>query len=263
VRDDLETAMGVAITSRSACEALQEDPTDYAEVFGLSDDERSVLIAMTKDLADLMPSFVTKRERMLQRAMRLTMALLEEYADDFVEEYSDEHPAVERMAADMLEFADFLAEEVAAAADEIPYAAVIADVARFERLRLTSFHTPLPLWPEPPLAPAGPDDPPRTVALHPTAVFDHFGWDLRSLRGPADLPRMREDPCVLLYFQWGVHGAQRVLRLDPPTVQALTLIGERPASMTAAQVCEAIGTDRPPESLLGKLIRQGAVREVV
>jgi hypothetical protein len=239
-----------------------EDPREYAEVFGLTEAELSSLSDMAADLAALMPSFVTKRERVLRRAMHLTLDLLDddELADLLLQEFSDTHPAIEKMTPEMLAFAAFLIAEIEARADSLPHGAALVDMARLECLRLRSFGTPTPLWPpieRDPLSSRG-FDPLRRLQVHPTAAWDRFAYDLRSVRRPEDLGRVRPDPCDLIYFQWDKHGGLRVIRVAAELARALDLIAQQPDGMIAADVVREIGSTY--EAALGKLVRQGVLR---
>jgi hypothetical protein len=262
MRSDLETAMGVALTCRSACAVLLENPLEYSDVFGLDNDEITTLTTMAADLAALMPGFVVKREKTLRRSLRLTLSLLGDEATAYVEEYSDEVPGHEKLMGDMIGFAEFVIEKAQAAGSSLAYGQIIVDVARFERLRLQCFGTggalsissPAPVPESKEFHHLGP------LELHPSAVFDRFGWDLRSVRGRRDLARMHEDPCFMVFFQWGNDGAIRTLRLDDVTSRAVEFLGQQPGALSAGELCRAVGTDRSPLALLGKLVRQGALR---
>ena len=165
-------------------------------------------------------------------------------------------------AAETLRFGDFLVEETSELAGELPYGDIVADVARFERLRLRSFMSEGPLWPKPEEAPLDPRqiDRSRPLWLHRSAAVEAFGWDVRTVRSPQMLPRLRPDPANLLCFQRGEEGEGVVLRIDDETARAVELIALRPGEVTAARIGEIIGSKRSPEALLGKLIAQGAVR---
>jgi hypothetical protein len=262
MREDLEVAMGVALTSRSACQCLLDEPSEFLELFELDEHETHLLRDMANDLAALMPGFVVKRERSLRRALQLSLELLGDLGSGFIAGYCDAHPEVETMMPELVAFADFLIEETRLAADSIDFGAIIVDSARFERLRLLSFGTPGPLWPQTASGKgtAASLHQQMVLSVHPSARWDRFGWDLRSLRSRDDLWRMRVDPCVLLYFRWGAHGAQQAIRLDEETARAVDFLGGHPGTLSAADLCQEIGTERSPERLLGKLVTYGIVQ---
>lgn len=262
MRSDLETAMGVVLTSRSARDMLLDAPGDFAAYFDLTPTEVGALEHMAGDLAELMPGFVRKRERSLRQALRLTLLLLGEEATPLVEDYSDAYAPIDSTAEEMLRFADFVVDETRELASSVPHGDIIADVARFERLRMRTFNTEGPLWPEPDEPPLDPRqiDRDRPLWLHRSAAVESFGWDLRTLRNPQMLARLRPDPTHLLCFQQGEEGEGMVLRIDDETARAVELIGARPGEVTAGQIAEMIGTDTAPEALLGKLISHGVVR---
>lgn len=262
VRSDLETAMGVVLTSRSARDMILDAPDDFAAYFDLTPAEVTALEQMAGDLAELMPGFVRKRERSLRQALRLTLLLLGEEATPLVEDYSDAYAPVDSTAAEMLRFADFVVDETRELAGRLPHGDIIADVARFERLRMRTFNTEGPLWPEPDEPPLNPRqiDRDRPLWLHRSAAVERFGWDVRTIRTPQMLPRLRPDPTNLLCFQHGEEGEGMVLRIDDETARAVELIGSRPGEVTAGQIGATIGTDTTPEALLGKLITHGVVR---
>jgi hypothetical protein len=263
MRSDLETAMGVVLTSRSARDMILEAPGDFAGHFDLDPPEVAALTLMAGDLAELMPGFVQKRERGLRRGLGITLTLLgDDEGTDLVEDYSDAYAPVDSTAAEMLRFAGFLVDETRELASRLPYGDIIADVARFERLRIQSFNTEGPLWPEPEPGPLDPRqiDRDRLLWLHRSAAVETFGWDVRTVRSPEVLRRVRPDPANLLCFQRGDEGEGVTLRVDDETAQAIGLIASRPGEITAAGIVETIGTDRSPEMLLGKLIAQGVVR---
>jgi hypothetical protein len=51
-----------------------------------------------------------------------------------------------------------------------------------------------------------------------------------------------------------------VLRIDDESARAVELIALRPGEVNAAEIGEIIGSHRPAEALLGKLIAQGVIR---
>jgi len=217
---------------------------------------------MAADRVALMPSYLMKRERGLRRAFGITLSLLGEEATPLVEDYSDAYAPVDSSAAETLRFADFLVEEARELASSVPYGDIVADVARYERLRIRSFMTEGPLWPKPEQAPLDPRqiDRDRPLWLHRSAAVEAFGWDVRTVRSPAMLPRLRPDPANLLCFQRGEEGVGTVLRIDDESARAVELIALRPGEVTAAGIGEIIGSGRSPEALLGKLITQGAIK---
>jgi hypothetical protein len=261
VRECLETAMGVALTSRSGRDMILAAPDSYAAQFGLDPAETIVLARMAEDLASLMPGFVHKRERGLRRSFAVTLALLGDHVDALVEGYTDAFAPVESTAADFLRFADYLVEEIRELADRLPYAGLVADVARFERLRIRVFNAEGPLWPGPDQPPLDPRrvDPARLLWLHPSTAVAAFGWDVRTVRSAQILPRLRPDPTNLLCFQHGEEGEVVVLRIDDETARAVELIGSRPGQLSAETMGVITGSGRPPEVLLGKLIAQGVI----
>jgi hypothetical protein len=263
MRADLETAMGVALTSRGACALLVEDPDEYAQVFGLDERESLAISAMARDLAALMPSFVIKREQVLRRALRLTLRLLHdrELVDLLVEEFSDTHPAAEKMTSDMLAFAEFLEVEIGARAVSLAYAAVLVDMARFEHLRLRCFSTPTPLQPvlAGETASSRGLDPTRPLHVHPTAAWDRFGWDLRSVRRREDLGRLRADECTLLYVQRGLSGELSTLRIGDDALEVLELVSRHPDQLSLEDLCLALTVQRSVGATTGKLVRQGVL----
>jgi len=262
LRSDLETAMGVVLTSRSARDMILEAPDSYAAHFDLAPAEAAALARMAGDLAHLMPGFVQKRERGIRRAFAITLSLLGDEATPLVEDYSDAFAPVDSSAAETLRFGDFLVEETRELAGELPYGDIVADVARFERLRMQSFMTEGPLWPKPEEAPLDPRqiDRSRPLWLHRSAAIEAFGWDVRTVRNPQMLPRLRPDPANLLCFQRGEEGEGIVLRIDDESARAVELIALRPGEVTASGIGEIIGSARSPEVLLGKLVAQGVVR---
>ena len=262
MRSDLETAMGVVLTSRSARDMILEAPDSFAAHFDLAPAEAAALARMAGDLAHLMPGFVQKRERGVRRAYAITLSLLGDEAAPLVEDYSDAFAPVDSSAAETLRFGDFLVEETRELADQLPYGDIVADVARFERLRMRSLMMEAPLWPKPEEAPLNPRqiDRSRPLWLHRSAAIEAFGWDVRTVRGPQMLPRLRPDPSNLLCFQRGEEGTGVVLRIDDESARALELIALRPGEVTASAIGGIIGSDRSPEALLGKLVAQGAVR---
>lgn len=254
--------MGVVLTSRSARDMILEAPDSFAAHFDLTPAETTTLAEMATDLAGLMPGFVRKRERGLRRAFGITLTLLGEEATPLVEDYSDAYAPVDSSAAETLRFADFVVEETRELAGQLPYGHIIADVARFERQRIRSFSTEGPLWPELERAPLDPRqiDRARPLWLHRSAAVEAYGWDVRTVRSPEILPRLRPDPANLLCFLRGETGEGTVLRVDDESARALELIALRPGEITAGQIGGIIGANRAPEVLLGKLIAQGAVR---
>jgi hypothetical protein len=254
--------MGVVLTSRSARDMILEAPDSFAAHFDLTRSETTTLAEMAGDLAGLMPGFVHKRERGLRRAFAVTLSLLGEEATPLVEDYSDAYAPVDSSAAETLRFGDFVVEETRELADKLPYGGIIADVARFERQRIRSFGTEGPLWPEPERDPLDPRQlgPGRSLWLHRSAAVEAYGWDVRTVRSPEILPRLRPDPAHLLCFQRGDEGEGTVLRIDDECARAVELIALRPGEVTVGQIGDVIGSKRAPEVLLGKLIAQGAVR---
>jgi hypothetical protein len=254
--------MGVVLTSRSAKDMILEAPDSFAAHFDLTPAETATLAEMASDLAGLMPGFVHKRERGLRRTFGTTLSLLGEEATPLVEDYSDAYAPVDSSAAETLRFADFLVEETGELATQLPYGDIIADVARYERQRIRSFTTEGPLWPQPERAPLDPRqiDRNRRLWLHRSAAVEAYGWDVRTVRSPGVLPRLRPDPANLLCFQRGETGEGTVLRIDDESARAIELIALRPGEVTPAEAGETIGSKRAPEVLLGKLIAQGAVR---
>jgi hypothetical protein len=262
VRSDLETAIGVVLTSRSARDMILEAPDTFAAHFDLVPAEAAALKVMATDLTTLMPGFVVKRERSLRRSFPVTLTLLGPEATPLVEDYSDAFAPVDSSLEEWLRFGDFLVEETQELASELPYGDVIADVARFERLRLRSATTEGPLWPEPERVPLDPRriDPGRALWVHRSATVETFGWDVRTVRNAQVLPRLRPDRASLLCFQGGEEGEVVILRIDDEAARAVELIALRPGEVTAAEIGKLTGTSRPVEMLLGKLVAQGAVR---
>jgi hypothetical protein len=262
VRSDLETAIGVVLTSRSARDMILEAPDSFAAHFDLAPAEAAALAQMAGDLVSLTPGFLQKRERGLRRTFAVTLSLLGDEVDPLVEDYSDAFAPVDSTAAETLRFADFLVEETRELAGELPYGEIVADVARYERLRIRAFTAEGPLWPEPERAPLDPRhlDQGRPLWLHRSAAVEAFGWDVRTVRSPQILPRLRPDPANLLCFQRGEEGEGVVLRIDDESARAVELIALRPGEVNAAEIGEIIGSHRPPEALLGKLIAQGVIR---
>jgi hypothetical protein len=254
-------AMAAVLTSRSARDMILDAPDSYAAQFGLAPAESVALVRMAEDLADLMPGFVHKRERGLRGSFAVTLSLLEDNVDALVEGYSDAFAPVESTAADFLRFGDFLVEEIRGLADRLPYAGIVADVARLERLRIQVFNADGRLWPEPDQAPLDPRrvDPARPLWLHRSAAVEAFGWDVRTVRSAQMLPRLRPDPTNLLCFQRGDKGEVVVLRIDDETARAVEVIGSRPGQLSAETIAVITGSGRAPEALLGKLITQGVI----
>jgi hypothetical protein len=254
--------MGVVVTSRSARDMILEAPDSYAAHFDLTPAEAAALAGMAADLAGLMPGFVQKRERALRRNFTVTLSLMGDEAAPLVEDYSDAYAPVDSLPAEIRRFADFLVEEARELADSLPYGEIVADVARYERLRVRSFTAEGPLWPKPEQSPLDPRqiDRARPLWLHRSAAVEAFGWDVRTVRSPEMLPRLRPDTANLLCFQRGEEGEGVVLRIDDEAARAVELIALRPGEVSAAQIGGIIGSDRSPEALLGKLITQGVIR---
>ena len=59
-----------------------------------------------------------------------------------------------------------------------------------------------------------------------------------------------------------LRGEGVVVRTDDESARAVELIALRPGEVNAAELGEIIGSQRPPEALLGKLIAQGVIRGV-
>src|SRR5215471_17053986 len=89
VRSDLETAIGVVLTSRSARDMILEAPDSFAAHFDLVPAEAAALARMAGDLAQLTPGFLQKRERSLRRTFAITLSLMGDEATPLVEDYSD------------------------------------------------------------------------------------------------------------------------------------------------------------------------------
>jgi hypothetical protein len=262
VRSDLETAMGAVLTSRSARDMIIDDPEGFAGYFSLTTEESAALACMAVDLAALTPSFVRKREQGLRWPFSTTLFLLAEQGTILTEEYSDMYAPLESAAADSLRFADFLVEQTRELAEHIPYGDVILDVARLEQLRMQCYWTEGPLWPareEDPLDP-GRVDPVRPLWLHRSAAVRRFASDVRTVRSRQDLSRIRPDPANLLVIQRDADGEVVVLRVDDDSARALDLIAASQGEISAADMGRLGGPGRSPESLLGKLIAQGAIR---
>ena len=262
VRSDLETAMGVVLTSRSARDMILEAPDSFAAHFDLAPAEAAALARMADDLAQLTPGFLQKRERSLRRTFAITLSLMGDEATPLVEDYSDAFAPVDSSAAETLRFADFLVEETRELASELPYGDIVADVARYERLRIRAFMAEGPLWPKAEETPLDPRriDGDRPLWLHRSAAVEAFGWDVRTVRGPQILPRVRPDPANLLCFQQGEEGQGVVLRIDDESARAVELIALRPGEVSASEIGEIIGSSRSPEVLLGKLIARGVIK---
>jgi hypothetical protein len=262
VRRDLESAMGAALTSRSARDMVADDPGAFATHFGLTPAETAVLAGMAGDLADLTPGFVHKRERGLRQALGVTLSLLGGEAAALIEDYAELYAPLSSHAEETLRFADFLVAQARELVGDLAYGEVIADVANFERLRLRSFHAEGPLWPEPEKTPLDPGhiDPGRPLWLHRSAAVERFGWDVRSVRSPQALPRLRPDPANLLCVQREHDGEVLALRIGDEAARAVGLIAAQPGGLTAGQVMARTAPGRPPEEIIGKLIVQGAVR---
>jgi len=255
--------MGVVLTSRSARDMALDAPEEFAGHFGLSPAETAALTAMANDLSDLMPGFVQKRERSLRQAFRITLSLLgPENVTELVEDYSEAYAPIDSTQADFLRFGDFLVTETREFADRLQYGGIIADVARFERLRIRAYTSEGPLWPEAERDPLDPRkvDASRPLWLHRSAAVDTFGWDVRTVRSWAMLSRLRPDPSNLLCFQRGDEGEGQTLRIDDEAARAVEMIALRPGEVTAAEVVSATGSARSPEALLGKLISNGVIR---
>jgi len=154
-----------------------------------------------------------------------------------------------------------LAASHGALAGHLPYAGIVADVARFERLRIRVFNADGRLWPEPDQVPLDPRrvDPARRLWLRHGTAVEKFGWDVRTVRSAQILPRLRPDPANLLCFQRGAEGEVAVLRIDDETARAVELIRSHPGQLTAGAMGAITGSGRLPEVLLGKLIAQGVI----
>jgi len=241
---------------------ILEAPDSYAAHFDLDPAEAAALTRMAGDLAHLMPGFVQKRERGIRRAFAITLSLLGDEATPLVEDYSDAFAPVDSSAAETLRFGDFLVDETRELASEVPYGDIVADVACYERLRIRAFMAEGPLRPKAEEAPLDPHriDPDRPLWLHRSAAVEAFGWDVRTVRGPQILPRLRPDPANLLCFQQGEEGEGVVLRIDDESARAVELIALRPGEVSAPEIGEIIGSSRSPEVLLGKLIARGVIK---
>jgi hypothetical protein len=261
VRSDLETAMGVVLTSRSARNMIKQAPGEYATYFDLTATEAEALAGMADDLAEITPGFITKRERALRRQLHVTIALLGNWGGDLVGDYIEAFQPVDSIGADCLRFADYMVDQIPELADEVPYTPIITDVARLERMRARAFNTQWPLWPEPehPLNPRQ-IDPARTLWLLRSAAVEEFGCDVRAVRSAQMLPRLRPDPAHILCYQRMDDGEVTVLRVDDDTARAVEHIALRPGEFTAPQIGPLVGTTRTPEALLGKLITHGVIR---
>jgi len=262
VRSGLETAMGAVLTSRSARDMILGDPDGFAGYFDLTTAEAAALAGMAGDLSALMPAFVHKREQGLRRPFGVTLSLLAQAGVILTEDYSDMYAPLESAVADALRFSDFLVEKTQELAEQLPYGAVILDVARFEQMRMRCFRTEGPLWPAPEEDPLDPRqiDPARPLWVHRSAAVRRFGWDVRTVRSARDLARLRPDPANLLCVQRDDDGEVVVLRIDGESAQAVERIAARPGEIRAAEIAGLAGSDRPPEALLGKLIAQGVIK---
>jgi len=262
MRGDLETAMAVVLTSRTARDEIISSASDFAGYFDLSPAEAAALAQMARDLVDLMPGYVRKREGALRGAFDMTLTLLQDEGTDILEDYTEAYAPVESLVEEQLRFGDFLIEQIRELPDDLPHRDLIADVARFQRLRRQCFSTEGPLWPEAEADPldARKIDLTRPLWLLHSAAVEAFGWDVRTVRSAEALARARPGRAHLLCFQRPADAEVTVLRVDDDCARAVELIGSKPGELSAAQVLELIGTARPAEALLGNLIAQGVVK---
>jgi hypothetical protein len=265
MRVELESAMATVITSPAAKESFEADEDAFATGLGLGPEGADHLKAMRDDLAELTGSFVAKRATMLRWNARRTLALLGPDGARLVQRYIDGHPATDSFPTESARFGDFVVSETVARRDSSVWADVIADMARFERLRSASFWGAVASVERPPPPPTAPSN--RRVTLRPGAGADSFEWDLRLLYhrvGSTREPPTR-DRCALCFVHTGTSLGFRVVRLTGPEYELVTSV------MAGNRTPGRRGEERPvqhrddwsaagrPASIADRLVRRGVM----
>jgi hypothetical protein len=232
VRTDLESAMAAVITSRAANASFGADGTGFATAFGLAPEDIDRLTSMGEDLVQLTNSFVAKRANTLRWNARRTLSLLGRDGTAMVDDYINGHPATDSFANESARFGEFVISETDARRDGSERADIIAEMARFERLRSASFWGNVASV-EQASAGVSPRSSNAEMHLRPGADAASFEWDLRPLyhqRGATgELPT--RDPCVLCFVHVGSSLGFRVLRLTDAEFQLVaSLMDGGPAS---------------------------------
>ena len=253
--------MGRVITSPKARAEFAEDPSGFAAALGLDVDDANSLVAMSKDLTNLAPSFVLKRRRMLRGNARRTMDLLGERGNRLLTAYLVANPPRDRLQDEMCDFMDYVVERTAAIAGRNPDGPLIADMARYEALMVRARQTPRPLGERlPDSSNLQGFDILAGLRMAPGAGLGHFGWDLRAVRrfDPASITATPPDPCDLVIFQLPGSGQSRSIRLLPQAAIAVARIRDVPGTSAADASAEL---DRPARVIdtLARLRAQGAL----
>jgi len=257
--------MALVITSRSTCESFTADPGGWAAARGLAKDDAEHLAGMAGDLALLMPSFVTKRERSLRWGAQRTLELLEDLGEEILNDFMDSSAPDDRPGVELAAFVDFVVDRTANLVEELEYGELLADMARFERHRCRCLLGARRSYGEPNLPSqqaAQAFDLGRKLRLTPNASVGHFSWDLRQTRSfsPDALAVFPSDACDLLFFHNGMADGIRILRLSAAAASALgTIAGMGPTGITPAMACAGLAGVVDHEALLGPFLRQGAL----
>jgi hypothetical protein len=217
--------MAAVITSPADRHRFLEDPEVFAGHFDLAPGEVHSLLAMEEDLTSLTASFVAKRSMTVRWNAQRTIHMLGERGAVLIDEYVSAHPMVESLSEEAEQFGDFVVARTRDMVDDTFRSVVIAEMARYERLRSRSF------WdarsnleqPRPPRPSDGGDGSrsaeagPGAVGLTPGVKVGAFGWDMRIFHRCRVFPLrvLREDPCDLVFFHNGRTNGLRVLRLRP------------------------------------------------
>ncbi len=234
----------------------------FAGHFDLTAPEAEALTHIAGELAELLPSFVHKRERGLWHTFPITLSLLRDEACAVVEDYSDACAPLTSATAENLRFADFLVARTRDMADRLLHGQIIVEIARFERVRCRVFCTERPLRP-------GADEDCCDLCqinrgsplwLDRSAAVERFGWDIRAVRSPHSLPGLRPDPACLLFFQRVADGEVEVMRITDEWAGAIELIACKPGEMSTAKIERLIGSTAPVDAALGKLLRRGVIK---
>jgi hypothetical protein len=212
--------MAAVITSPAAHRRFVEDAGAFAGDFDLRPSEVEALLVMQQDLTSLTASFVAKRSITVRWNARRTLAMLGPRGTALVDEYVGGHPMVESFREEADRFTAFVVARTRDLVDETFRSIVIAEMARYERLRSLAFWgaraTPQPRRPR--LQPGHlADAAGGAIGLAPGAQVDSFRWDMRIFHRcrVAPLRLLRDDPCDLLCFHNGRANGQRVQRLRP------------------------------------------------
>lgn len=226
-RLNLESAMAAVLTSPSARQSCIAAVDRFGGEHGLTADETAVLGKMASDLGNLTGSFVGKRARPLRFSAALTLSLIRRELgshidDELLVEFVDQHPPGEFPRGEALSFLDFLNERISGLLDQSPHAALIGEVAQFERLALGAVMGTLNnAGGRVPAVGAPADDAAvetlsrqDRVRLREGASVARFTWDLRIIKQAQTIPLrlLQRDPCRLCFFHTEEAGLT-VLRL--------------------------------------------------